>query len=119
MQKNLHVYLVIKTYFFNPKIIRARVPLGLPVSKKQTAILIHLEYKVLLPNHDFAFGESHKLIPSGYSGPTYIYQLEVASMVSCAASHTEEFEKLPSLQDKKKCTNREPASHTPRLCFGQ
>lgn len=49
----------------------------------------------------------------------HIYQLEVASMVSCAAYHTEEFEKPSSLEDKKKCTNREPASHAPRLCFGQ
>ena len=37
---------------------KARVPLGLPVSKKQTAILMHLEYKVTLPDHEFPIGKS-------------------------------------------------------------
>ena len=36
---------------------KACVPLGLPISKKQTAILMHLEYKVSLPDHDFPVGE--------------------------------------------------------------
>ena len=36
---------------------KARAPLGLPISKKQTAILMHLEYKVMLPDHDFLIEE--------------------------------------------------------------
>ena len=36
---------------------KARVSLGLPISKKQTAILMHPEYKVSLPDHDFPVGE--------------------------------------------------------------
>ena len=32
----------------------SRVPLSLPISKKQTAILIHLGCKVMLLNHDFS-----------------------------------------------------------------
>ena len=43
------------------------VPLGLPISKKQTAILMHLEYEVTLPDYDFPIGEKHKLIPSVYA----------------------------------------------------
>ena len=43
---------------------RARVPLGLPRSKKQTVIP---EYRVKLSDHDFAFGEKHKLIRSLYA----------------------------------------------------
>ena len=27
---------------------KAKVPIGLPISKKQTALLMHLEYKVIL-----------------------------------------------------------------------
>ena len=45
---------------------KARVPLGLPVSKKQTAILMQFEYRVKLPDHDFPVGEKHMLIPSVY-----------------------------------------------------
>ena len=48
--------------FFLSQDDKARVPLGLPISKKQTAILMHLEYKVMLPDHDFPIGEKHKLI---------------------------------------------------------
>jgi len=64
---------------------KARIPLGLPVSQKQSAILMHMEYRVRLPDHDFPIGEKHKLIPSvyaaceqradgsvSYSGPTYV-----------------------------------------------
>ena len=63
---------------------KARVSLGLPVSKRQTTILMHLEYRVKLPDHDFPIGGKHNLIPSvysaceknkdgsaGYNGPTY------------------------------------------------
>ena len=64
---------------------KARVSVGLPVSKRQTTILMHLEYRVKLLDHDFPIGGKHKLIPSvyaaceknkdgstGYNGPTYI-----------------------------------------------
>ena len=46
---------------------KARVPLGLPVSKKQTAILMRLEYRVKLLDNDFPIGEKHKLIPCVYA----------------------------------------------------
>ena len=41
---------------------KARVPLGLPVSKKQTTILMHLEYKVMLLNYDFLMGKNINLL---------------------------------------------------------
>ena len=41
--------------------------LGLPVPKKQTAILMHLQFRVKLPDHDFPIEEKHKLIPSVYA----------------------------------------------------
>ena len=37
--------------FFLSQDGKAHEPLGLPISKKQTAVLMHLEYKVTLPNH--------------------------------------------------------------------
>ena len=94
---------------------KARVPLGLPVSKKQTAILMHLEHKVKLPDLDFPIGEKHKLIPSvyaaceknkdgsiGYNGPTYIAIRSGKHDKSSAASHIEDFRTLLSLDEFKK-----------------
>ena len=46
---------------------KSRMSLGLPTSKKQTAILKHFEYSVKLPDHDLLIGEKHKLIPSVYA----------------------------------------------------
>ena len=93
---------------------KARVPLGLPVSKKQTAILMHLEYKVQLPDHDFPIGEKHKLIPSvyascrknidgsiGYNGPTFIAIRSGKHDKSSAASHAEDFRFLVNLDEFK------------------
>lgn len=86
---------------------KARVPLALPVSKKQVAIMMHLDYKVQLPDHDFPIGERHKLIPSvyaagvqddqgkiGHSGPTFISLRSGKHDKSCARSHMEDFDTL-------------------------
>lgn len=69
---------------------KAKVCIGLTAAKKQSPILMHLEYKVSLPDHDFVVASRHKLIPSvyaainiepnglgikeavGYTGPTYV-----------------------------------------------
>ena len=45
---------------------KARIPLGLADSILQTPILMHLEYKVALPNHSFVVAPTHKLIESVY-----------------------------------------------------
>ena len=74
---------------------KAKVPLGLPISKKQTAILMHVDYKVTLPDHDFPIGAKHKLIPSVYAGcvmkntklpfcgPTYIAIRSIVDRSAC------------------------------------
>ena len=49
--------------FFLSQDDKARVPIGLPISKKQDVMTMHLEYKVSLPDHNFPTGKSHKLIP--------------------------------------------------------
>lgn len=63
---------------------KARVPLGLPAAHKQSAILMRMDYRVQLPDHDYVVATRHKLVPSvyaglvinksavSYSGPTYI-----------------------------------------------
>ena len=39
--------------------------IGLPAARKQAPLLIHLDYKISLPDHDFVIAPGHKLIPSG------------------------------------------------------
>lgn len=90
---------------------KARVPLGLPVSKKQTALVMHVDYRVTLPDHDFPIGEKHKLIPSVYaacnvkdekvtfSGPTYIAIRSARHDKSTAKTHQFDFDKLTNLAE--------------------
>jgi len=46
---------------------KCRVPIGLTACNKQSPLLMHLEYQVLLPDHDWVIAERHKLIPSVYA----------------------------------------------------
>ena len=90
---------------------KARVPLGLPVAKKQTALIMHVDYKIKLPDHDFSIGEKHKLIPSVYaachvkdrkisfSGPTYIAIRSAKHDSSTANSHQYDFTRLTELEE--------------------
>ena len=45
---------------------KARVTLGLAAASLQAPILMHLDYRVRLPDHDFLIGTKHKFIPSVY-----------------------------------------------------
>ena len=45
---------------------KARVPPGLAAASLQAPILMHLEYKVRLPDHTFVVASRHTLIPSVY-----------------------------------------------------
>ena len=69
---------------------KAKVPISITTIKKQTPLLIHMEYQVTLPDHNFVVGSKRKLISSvmcdmkvvkskdllndtvNYSSPTYI-----------------------------------------------
>lgn len=69
---------------------KARVPIGITAAQNKSPILMHVEYRVKLPDHDWVKANRHKLIPSvyaginikenglgektavGYSGPTFI-----------------------------------------------
>lgn len=69
---------------------KARVPIGKTAANKQTPLLMHVEYRIRLADHDWVVGSKHTLIPSvyagivikgngngtkssvGYSGPTFI-----------------------------------------------
>ena len=43
---------------------KAKVSIGITAAKKQTPLLMHMEYQVTLSDHDFVVGFKHKLIPS-------------------------------------------------------
>jgi hypothetical protein len=46
---------------------KAHVPLGLAAASKQSPLMMHVEYKVKLPDHDFVVASKHKLVPSVYA----------------------------------------------------
>ena len=90
---------------------KARVPIRLTAANKQNPLLMHVEYRVSLPDHDWVVATGHKLIPSvyagiqiqsnglgnreavGYLGPTYIAIRSGKHSSSTAFSHALDFEK--------------------------
>ena len=59
--------------FFGPQSVlflwndnKTSVALGLSAASLQAPILMHMEYKVRLPDHNFVVGPRHTLIPSVY-----------------------------------------------------
>lgn len=98
---------------------KSRVPIGITAAKKQAPILMHLEYRVTLPDHDWVVAAGHKLIPSvyaglvmkdekigdiksiTYSGPTYVAIRSAKHSSSTAASHAFDLERLSRLESFK------------------
>lgn len=88
------------------------MPIGVTAAKKQSPLLMHLEYRVSLPDHDWVVAEKHKLIPSvyagieirekgmgkpeavTYSGPTYIAIRSGKHSSSTAATHADDLDTL-------------------------
>ncbi|CAF2089297.1 unnamed protein product [Rotaria magnacalcarata] len=56
---------------------KTRVPIGLPTARRQAPLLLHLDHKISLPDHDFVVALGHKLIPSVYAACTINNQKEV------------------------------------------
>ncbi|KAJ8886114.1 hypothetical protein PR048_012323 [Dryococelus australis] len=95
---------------------KARVPIGLIAANKQAPLVMHVEYKVSLPDHDFAIASRHKLISSmyalcevkpnemgrpeavSYSGPTYIAIRSGTHSSSTATSHAQDLDTLLTLE---------------------
>ena len=46
---------------------KARIGIGVTAANKQASMLMNVEYKVRLLDHDFVIAPRHKLIPSVYS----------------------------------------------------
>ncbi|ESO12940.1 hypothetical protein HELRODRAFT_159530 [Helobdella robusta] len=96
---------------------KCRVPIGITAAKMQAPMLMHMEYRVRLPDHDWVIGDRHKLIPSvyaglvisengygakeavTYSGPTLISIRSGKHSSSNAMSHARDFERLMKLPE--------------------
>lgn len=108
-----------KAVFFLSQDDKARVPIGLTAANKQAPLLMHVEYRVTLPDHDWVVASRHKLIPSvyagvviqpdglgraeavGYSGPTYIAVRSGKHSSSTAYAHARDLDKLFELEEFK------------------
>lgn len=91
---------------------KARVPIGITAANKQAPMLMHVEYRVKLPDHDWVVAAGHKLVPSvyagieikpddigncqavSYSGPTYIAIRSGKHSSSTAFSHAADFNRV-------------------------
>lgn len=105
--------------FFLSQDDKSRVPLGITAANAQSPILMHLEYRVTLPDHDWVVAERHKLIPSvyaginitangegdprcaTYSGPTHISIRSGKHCSSTAETHAEDLKELLTLDNFK------------------
>ncbi|KAG5878925.1 hypothetical protein JTB14_034434 [Gonioctena quinquepunctata] len=103
--------------FFISQDDKAWVPIGVTAANKQAPLLMHMEYRIKLPDHDWVIAERHKLIPSvyagikitssmlgqpqavGYSGPTYIAIRSGKHSSSTANTHAQDFETLLELEE--------------------
>ncbi|CAH1105831.1 unnamed protein product [Psylliodes chrysocephalus] len=98
---------------------KTRVPLGIIAANAQAPILLHLDYRVKLPDHDFVVAEKHKFIPSVYagivikkdgegkpeavthSGPTYLAIRSGKHSSSNAETHATDIRRLSETPDFK------------------
>ena len=96
---------------------KAKVPIRITAAEKQTPLLMHMEYQVTLPDHDFVVGSRHKLIPSvvgdmkvvkskhltndgvTYSGPTYIAIRSAKHSGSSAFDHLQDMNRARYLPE--------------------
>ena len=96
---------------------KSRVPIGLAAAKAQSPLLMHVEYRISLPDHDWVVAAQHKLIPSvyagivigengmgnceavTYSGPTFIAIRSGKHSSSTAYSHGFDFDTLLQLPE--------------------
>ncbi|KAF6018422.1 hypothetical protein EB796_023278 [Bugula neritina] len=114
---------------------KARVPIGITAANKQAPLLMSLEYKVTLPDHDWVIAQKHKLIPSvyavcqikpnmigqenavTYSGPTYITIRSGKHDTNSAYSHGLDFNQMIELDEMKNAVKTVDGIVKPVLIF--
>ena len=100
-----------KQIIFHSQDDKAKVVLGIPAATKQSPILMHMQYQVRLPDHEFVVANMHKLIPSvigdmaikgktlsnnavTYSGPNYIGIRNTKHTGSSAFHHLHDMQRI-------------------------
>ena len=96
---------------------KTKVPIGLAPANKQAPMLMHMEYQVTLPDHDFVVAPKHRLIPSvigdmklvkskaltndavTYSSATYIGIRSAKHSASSAFAHFQNMMRARSLPE--------------------
>ncbi|CAF3745929.1 unnamed protein product [Rotaria sp. Silwood1] len=105
---------------------KCKVPLGLPAARLQASMLMHLDYRIRLPDHDWIVAPRHQLIPSvyagcllsqdgdlSYSGPTYIAIRSAKHDLSTAESHAIDFDRLVCLKEFENVARNETGQVKP------
>ena len=105
---------------------KCKVPIGLPAARVQAPMLMHLDYRIRLPDHDWVVAPRHQLIPSvyatcllseegdiGYSGPTYIAIRSAKHDLSTADTHADDFDRLIKLKEFEKVAHDETGDIKP------
>lgn len=110
---------------------KARVPIGLTAANKQSPLLMLVEYRVSLPDHDWVVASRHKLIPSvyaacaikaddigrpkavTYTGPTYIAIRSGKHSSFTASTHAVDFKRLLTLESFKEIVRDEAGTIKP------
>ncbi|CAF0723360.1 unnamed protein product [Adineta steineri] len=93
---------------------KCRIPMGIPAAHKQAPLIMSMKIQIKLPDHDFAVGTKHKLIPSiygaclineervTYSGPTFAAIRSGKHDHSSALGHAKDFDTLIQLPEFEK-----------------
>ncbi|KAF2898353.1 hypothetical protein ILUMI_07821 [Ignelater luminosus] len=103
-----------------PELLKTIVNLAMSTAaNKQAPLLMHVEYRVSLPDHDWGIASKQKLIPSvyarciikandmgcaeavTYSGPTYVTVRSAKHSSSTGSSHAMDFNRLAILDTVK------------------
>ncbi|CAG8744682.1 11108_t:CDS:2, partial [Gigaspora rosea] len=110
---------------------KARIPLGLAAANKQAPILMRVEYRVELPDHDWVIAKKHKLILSVYAilemqsgkygnakaitylGPMFIRIRSGKHDTSTAYTHSKDFDDLMSDERLHNFTTTEDGQSKP------
>jgi hypothetical protein len=120
--------------FFKSKRQSVRL-IGITATSKQSPMIMHVEYRVSLPDHDWVVAEQHKLIQSvhacieiqpnglgkpeavGYSRRTYIARRSGKHCSSTAFAHGLDFERLLSVPEFEKIVKSGPEKSVKPVIF--
>jgi hypothetical protein len=105
---------------------KCKVPLSLPAARVQAPMLMHLDYRIRLPDHDWTGAPRHQLTPSvyaasllsedgdlGYSVRTYVDIRSAKHDQSNAELHATDFDRLVDLKEFEKVARDETGQVKP------